>query len=437
MSLSELYQLYLEHPVVTTDTRDCPEGSLFFALRGANFDGNAFARQALLSGCAYAVVDDPCVCEAVSASEASRYILVDDVLTTLQQLAAYHRRQLGIPVIQITGTNGKTTTKELTAAVLATKWHVLYTQGNFNNHIGVPKTLLRLNSAHQLAVIETGANHPGEIAELSALVDANCGLITNVGRAHLEGFGSFEGVIHTKGELYDYLRQKPGAFIFLDGDNPHLAPIAEGIPAVTYGLPGKGYDVEGEIVACNPWLQFRFRVKGGEWHTVQTHLIGSYNLTNALAALAVGMRFDVSPEQAAQAIAAYVPSNNRSELLRTAHNELIVDAYNANPTSMRAALDNFALISHPHKMLILGEMRELGAVSAEEHQKVAAQALSLGAEAVWFVGEEFQPYSEGAQWFPDVEAVKTALSGGAKPAERLILIKGSNGTKLFQLPALL
>lgn len=437
MSLSELYQLYLEHPVVTTDTRDCPEGSLFFALRGANFDGNAFARQALQSGCAYAVVDDPCVCEAVSASEASRYILVDDVLTTLQQLAAYHRRQLGIPVIQITGTNGKTTTKELTAAVLATKWHVLYTQGNFNNHIGVPKTLLRLNSAHQLAVIETGANHPGEIAELSALVDANCGLITNVGRAHLEGFCSFEGVIHTKGELYDYLRQKPGAFIFLDGDNPHLAPIAEGIPAVTYGLPGKGYDVEGEIVACNPWLQFRFRVKGGEWHTVQTHLIGSYNLTNALAALAVGMRFDVSPEQAAQAIAAYVPSNNRSELLRTAHNELIVDAYNANPTSMRAALDNFALISHPHKMLILGEMRELGAVSAEEHQKVAAQALSLGAEAVWFVGEEFQPYSEGAQWFPDVEAVKTALSGGAKPAERLILIKGSNGTKLFQLPALL
>lgn len=437
MSLSELYQLYLEHPVVTTDTRDCPEGSLFFALRGANFDGNAFARQALQSGCAYAVVDDPCVCEAVSASEASRYILVDDVLTTLQQLAAYHRRQLGIPVIQITGTNGKTTTKELTAAVLATKWHVLYTQGNFNNHIGVPKTLLRLNSAHQLAVIETGANHPGEIAELSALVDANCGLITNVGRAHLEGFGSFEGVIHTKGELYDYLRQKPGAFIFLDGDNPHLAPIAEGIPAVTYGLPGKGYDVEGEIVACNPWLQFRFRVKGGEWHTVQTHLIGSYNLTNALAALAVGMRFDVSPEQAAQAIAAYVPSNNRSELLRTAHNELIVDAYNANPTSMRAALDNFALISHPHKMLILGEMRELGAVSAEEHQKVAAQALSLGAEAVWFVGEEFQPYSEGAQWFPDVEAVKTALSGGAKPAERLILIKGSNGTKLFQLPAML
>lgn len=437
MSLSELYQLYLEHPVVTTDTRDCPEGSLFFALRGANFDGNAFARQALQSGCAYAVVDDPCVCEAVSASEASRYILVDDVLTTLQQLAAYHRRQLGIPVIQITGTNGKTTTKELTAAVLATKWHVLYTQGNFNNHIGVPKTLLRLNSAHQLAVIETGANHPGEIAELSALVDANCGLITNVGRAHLEGFGSFEGVIHTKGELYDYLRQKPSAFIFLDGDNPHLAPIAEGIPAVTYGLPGKGYDVEGEIVACNPWLQFRFRVKGGEWHTVQTHLIGSYNLTNALAALAVGMRFDVSPEQAAQAIAAYVPSNNRSELLRTAHNELIVDAYNANPTSMRAALDNFALISHPHKMLILGEMRELGAVSAEEHQKVAAQALSLGAEAVWFVGEEFQPYSEGAQWFPDVEAVKTALSGGAKPAERLILIKGSNGTKLFQLPALL
>ncbi len=432
MTIPELYDIFIKHPVITTDTRDCPPSSLFFALRGASFNGNEFALKALEQGCAYAVVDDD------KATGNERLIHVSDVLTTLQELATYHRHQLGTPIVQITGTNGKTTTKELTSAVLSQKFNVLYTQGNFNNHIGVPKTLLRLQKEHEIAVVETGANHPGEIAQLSKIVDANCGLITNVGRAHLEGFGSFEGVIHTKGELYDYLRQKPGAFIFRDGDNPHLASIAEGLKSVLYGKSGQGYEVEGEVVECNPYLKFRFRLKSEEeWHEVQTQLIGAYNVTNALAAIAVGQHFGVTAEQAAQALAQYSPTNNRSELVKTEHNQLIVDAYNANPTSMKAALDNFAQIASKHKMCILGEMRELGEASAAEHQKVAQQAKTLGCDAVWLVGKEFEPFAEGARWFADVEAVKAALAQEGQPTNQLILVKGSNGTKLFQLPALL
>lgn len=431
MLIPELYNLFLQHPVVTTDTRNCPEGSLFFALRGTTFNGNDFALKALESGCAYAVVDD------ASLPADSRLIPVEDALATLQELASYHRSRLATPIVQITGTNGKTTTKELTSAVLAEKFNVLFTQGNFNNHIGVPKTLLRLTPDHDIAVVETGANHPGEIAQLTKITDPDCGLITNVGMAHIEGFGSFEGVIRTKTELYDYLRRKPGAFIFLNGDNEHLVPHAEGLTRELYGETGHGYQVEGEVVECNPALKFRFRLSGGEWHTVQTHLIGAYNLTNALAAITVGVHFGITPEQAARAIEGYIPSNNRSEYMRTAHNELIVDAYNANPTSMKAAIDNFALINHPHKMLILGEMRELGTESSAAHRKVATHAASLHAEAVWLVGEEFRQFAEGMRWFPDVEAVKTAIADGFAPLDRLILIKGSNGTRLFELPALL
>lgn len=433
MQIAELYKLFLQHPEVTTDTRHCPAGSIFFALRGATFDGNSFALQALQEGCAYAVVDD------TSVTGDDRLIHVDDALVALQQLATWHRRQLMTPVVQITGTNGKTTTKELATAVLAQKYKVLSTQGNFNNHIGVPKTLLRLRPDHQAAVIETGANHPGEIAQLSEIVDPDCGLITNVGRAHLAGFGSFEGVIRTKGELYDYLRMKPGSFIFLDGDNPYLSKMAVGLEAETYGEPSHGYGVEGEVVSCAPTLTFRFRVKDGGWLEVPTHLIGAYNLSNALAAVAVGRHFGVPAEAAAAAIAAYRPTNNRSELMQTAHNRLIVDAYNANPTSMKAALDNFAQIPDDHKMVILGEMRELGLVSAQEHEKIVDQAISMNLEEIWLVGEQFQPYSDeaGVRWFPDVESVKNALEGGDRPEGRLVLIKGSNGTRLFELPALL
>lgn len=427
-SLEELYSLFQAHSVITTDTRHCPEGSLFFALRGERFDGNAFAQQALQAGCAFAVVDDP----AIGGDE--RLLHVPDVLTTLQQLAALHRRTLGTPIVQITGTNGKTTTKELTAAVLARKFDLLCTQGNFNNHIGVPKTLLQLRPHHQMAVIETGANHPGEIALLTDLVQPECGLITNVGMAHLEGFGSFEGVMRTKGELYDYLRHKPGGFIFLHADNEHLCRMAGSLPAVRYGLPGHDCYTEGEVLDCTPFLRLRFRTQGGAWHEVQTHLIGAYNVANVLAAAAVGAHFGVPDVDIAEALAAYEPTNNRSEWMRTQRNELIVDAYNANPTSMKAALDNFALIAHDHKMAILGEMRELGTASDEAHRAVAAQAASLHCEEVWLVGEAFRAHAAGARWFPSVAEVKAALEAEGAPTGRLILVKGSNGTRLFELP---
>ena len=430
-SLEELYSLFQAHSVITTDTRHCPEGSLFFALRGERFDGNAFALQALQAGCAFAVVDDP----AVGGDE--RLLHVPDVLTTLQQLAALHRRTLGTPIVQITGTNGKTTTKELTAAVLARKFDLLCTQGNFNNHIGVPKTLLQLRPHHQMAVIETGANHPGEIALLTDLVQPECGLITNVGMAHLEGFGSFEGVMRTKGELYDYLRHKPGGFIFLHADNEHLCRMAGSLPAVRYGLPGHDCYTEGEVLDCTPFLRLRFRTQGGAWHEVQTHLIGAYNVANVLAAAAVGAHFGVPDTDIAEALAAYEPTNNRSEWMRTQRNELIVDAYNANPTSMKAALDNFALIAHDHKMAILGEMRELGTASDEAHRAVAAQAASLHCEEVWLVGEAFRAHAAGARWFPSVAEVKAALEAEGAPTGRLILVKGSNGTRLFELPGVL
>ena len=428
--IPSLYKLFCTHPTITTDTRHCPEGSIFFALKGASFDGNDFAKAALEQGCAYAVVDK----EDLDGDE--RLIHVADVLKTLQDLAAHHRRQLRTPIVQITGTNGKTTTKELTAAVLSRKFNVHFTQGNFNNHIGVPKTLLAMTPQHQVAVVETGANHPGEIAELSKIVDADCGLITNIGVAHIEGFGSIEGVAKTKGELYDYLRQKPGSLIFLHADNPRLAGMAEGLDSYKYGLAGKGYDIEGEVTGCSPFLALKWRRRGGEWHEVQTHLIGAYNCDNVLAAAAVGCHFGVDENDITAALADYVPSNNRSELKETGRNSLIIDAYNANPTSMKAALDNFALIPHPHKMMILGEMRELGTVSAEAHQKLAAQAEAMGCEAVWLVGEAFAGCAPSLRHFADVEEVKQQLTEQSVEG-RLILIKGSNGTRLFTLPPLL
>ncbi len=427
MSIPELYKIFCQHPVVTTDTRNCPSGSIFFALRGASFNGNDFAFKALEAGCAYAVVDD----ESVVGDE--RLIHVPDVLTALQDLAAWHRRILGTPIVQITGTNGKTTTKELVAAVLSEKYRVLYTLGNLNNHIGVPLTLLRLTAEHEVAVIETGANHPGEIADLSRIVQADYGLITNVGMAHLEGFGSFEGVVKTKGELYEDLRTRPDSLVFLNADNPHLAPMAKGLQTFTYGIPGKGYDVEGEVHSCTPFLNMRWRSREGEWNEVQTQLIGSYNVTNALAAAAVGTRLGVSPETVTRALCNYSPSNSRSELRRTERNMLIVDAYNANPTSMKAALDNFRLIEHPHKMAVLGQMAELGEASAEEHRLVAEQATASGCEEVWLVGDNFKPYAEGCRFFSDVESVEAELRNNPV-CECLVLIKGSNSTRLFRLP---
>ncbi|MBQ0073594.1 MAG: UDP-N-acetylmuramoyl-tripeptide--D-alanyl-D-alanine ligase [Prevotella sp.] len=426
---STLYSLFLDHPVITTDSRDCPQGSIFFALKGESFNGNAYAQSALDKGCAYAVVD-----EAQYATD-ERCILVDDVLTTLQQLANEHRRALKTPVIGITGTNGKTTTKELIATVLAKKYNVLYTQGNFNNHIGVPKTLLRLTKEHEIAVIEMGANHPGEIKTLVDIVEPDYGIITNVGKAHLEGFGSFEGVIKTKGELYDKLRTKSDSKVFIDADNKYLAGIAQGLTLVKYGVDSDEATVKGKVIDCAPFLRYSWSTAGNNYE-VQTNLIGAYNIYNMLAATTIGLHFGVTPQQVCEALSSYVPSNNRSQLTVTDNNKLIVDTYNANPTSMAAALNNFAIMAVEPKMAILGDMRELGSVSAEEHQKVVDFLQQHPDITVWLVGGEFGKTACDYRKFPDVTAVKEEIAQHPLK-DKYILIKGSNGIKLFELPALL
>lgn len=432
MDIAALYELYKQHPVITTDSRECPEGAIFFALKGDSFNGNAFAEQALMKGCAFVVIDEP----EYHKPEDKRYWLVEDVLMVLQQLAHYHREQFKIPVIQITGTNGKTTTKELVASVLGQKHHVLYTEGNLNNHIGVPKTLLRLTKEHTIAVIETGANHPGEIASLTGIVDPDFGIITNVGKAHLEGFGSFEGVIQTKGELYDFLRAKHGT-VFVDHDSPYLLKIAGGLHQIFYGTPcGDILTVEGEVMACAPFLRFRWKPAGGEWQEVQSQLIGTYNLANMMAAAAIGRTFGVKVEQISQALAEYVPTNNRSQLTETPDNKLVVDAYNANPTSMKAALDNFRDMDVERKMVILGDMKELGEASWKEHQKIVNYLSEAGFNHVWLVGREFNSLQHPFRTFDNVGQVKQALKI-KKPVGYYILIKGSHSTKLYELPEFL
>lgn len=424
MEIAELYKCFMECGKVTTDSRNCPEGSMFIALKGETFNGNAFAAQALKQGCRYAVID-----ESEYAGEGT--ILVDNCLQALQQLANYHRRQLKTPVIGITGTNGKTTTKELISTVLSRKFNTLYTEGNFNNHIGVPLTLLRLTKEHEMAVVEMGANHPGEIKTLVHIAEPDYGIITNVGKAHLQGFGSFEGVIRTKGELYDFLRAKGGATIFIQNENPYLNGIAEGLTCVRYGQTA-GLYVSGEPISCSPFLSFRWTAEGVS-HEVNTHLIGSYNLDNMLAAAAIGRYFGVSDDDISSALASYLPHNNRSQLKETADNKLIVDAYNANPTSMMAALKNFRQIEAPHKMVILGDMKELGEASREEHQKVVDYLKECGFDRVVLVGPEFAAATHSYQTFQHVDEVLADIRIH-KPQGYYILIKGSNSMKLSQLP---
>ena len=430
MTTEQLYKIFERHPIVTTDSRDCPAGSIFFALKGESFNGNKFAAAALQQGCAFAVVDEAEYCPPND----ERYILVDNVLRAFQLLARHHRRTLGTRIVGITGTNGKTTTKELLAAVLGQKYNVLYTLGNFNNDIGVPKTLLRLKPEHEVAVVEMGASHPGDIKTLVELVEPDLALITNVGMAHLQGFGSFEGVVKTKGELYDFMRQSKRGKVFVDANNPHLMGIAEGLDLVTYGTPARpDLFVSGEVVSADPFLRFAWQREGGAWNEVQTHLVGAYNVLNMLAALSIGLFLGVSAEEANRALANYVPSNNRSQLEETAHNKLIMDAYNANPTSMSVALNNFHDMEVPHKMAILGDMLELGAVSQSAHQAIADQLSQLTLDEVWLVGPEFARTNCAFRKFNNVEEVIAELKKH-RPENHYILVKGSNGIHLDKLP---
>ena len=437
MDIQEIYRIYRSHPVVTTDSRDCPQGSIFIALKGASFDGNRFAEAALQKGCSYAVVDE----KEYAKADDGRYILVDDALVTYKELAREHRRQFPIPVIGITGTNGKTTSKELISAVLSEKFNVHHTEANYNNDVGVPRTLLGIRPEHEIAVIEMGASHPGDIEKLVKYVEPTCGLITNVGRAHLQGFGSFEGVKRTKGELYDFLKAHDG-LLFLNESNADLMEMAaqrEFSRIITYGQDETA-DVQGNVVSCAPFLKFTWQALSHQPSSgtceVQTHLIGSYNLDNMLAAIAIGLHFGVTPQQVCHALENYIPHNNRSQLTETAHNRLIVDAYNANPSSMAAAIENFRLMQVKDKMAILGDMRELGAASGEEHQKVVDLLKNTGIDNVWLVGEEFGKTRTSFRKVHDVEEVKAEIAR-CRPENHYILIKGSNGIKLFELPALL
>ena len=379
--------------LVSTDTRNLPAGCVFFALHGERFDGNQFAQQALNSGAALAVIDNP----AYALPEGT--LLVEDTLLALQDLARAWRRELGLPIIAITGTNGKTTTKELLATVLSTKYHLHYTQGNLNNQIGVPLTLLQLTRTHEMAIVEMGASHPGDIKELVDIAEPNCGLITNVGRAHLEGFGSFEGVQQTKKELYDYLREHQG-FIFRNTDNPYLAQMAGDLKTVGYTT---GQMPEG------------------------TNLVGAYNAENVSAAVCVGVHFGVSEEQALEAVRHYVPTNNRSQSMQTAHNHLIVDAYNANPTSMQAAINSFK-----GDTFILGAMRELGEYTHLEHQNIVNMLAERKADLVYLVGEEYRLTTSPYPIFDTVEDLHVFLQ--TNPLQgKYILLKGSRSTRMEKL----
>lgn len=396
MTIPDIYRIFKECGAVTTDSRTLKGGELFFALKGENFDGNEYALKALEEGAAYAVVNSS---SPAASADDSRLIRVEDTLKTLQELARWHRSMTfvdGRPltVIALTGTNGKTTTKELIREVLSVRYKVTATEGNLNNSIGVPLTLLKIDSSTQIAVVEMGASHPGDIKELVDIALPNYGLITNVGKAHLLGFGSFDGVKATKGELYDYLRRTSDK-VFLNADNPHLCQMASERNlhddperpyslVIPYGLEYQGAKVLASS-AGHPYL----RISLNDGTTVNTNLVGAYNADNVMAAIAVGCHFGVGLEDAVKAVEAYVPSNNRSQMTRTEKNSLIVDAYNANPTSMDAALTNFSMVEADHKVAMLGDMLELGEESLNEHVAVLQKALCGGYDYVCLVGSEF------------------------------------------------
>ena len=422
MGIEQLYQLFIESKGISTDTRKLEEGTIFFALKGANFNGNEFAQQALEEGCTYAIVDEK---EFVLDN---RCILVPDVLKTLQNLANHHRKQFNIPVLGITGSNGKTTTKELVTAVLSRKYKVLATEGNFNNHLGVPFTLLRLTKEHEFAVIEMGANKPGDIKELANIAEPDYGIITNVGAAHIEGFGSLTGVIKTKTELYRFIESVDG-LIFVNAEDPILQDHLPEADTFQYG-ENVG-DVTGKLERLTPFVILSWKTADYQSPEIETKLVGRYNFTNFLAAIAIGEYFKVKRDEINQALRAYTPSNNRSQVQKTVHNMLIVDCYNANATSMKAAIKSFDEVDHPNKLAILGDMLELGDISKIEHQKIIDLLKSKGIKAI-LVGNEFgQIPTEIPQYINAEEVIEKAGLPNVK--DHLILLKGSRGIKLEQL----
>ena len=429
MAIEQLYKIFRSHPVITTDSRNIPLNSIFFALKGENFNGNKFSEDALKKGAAYAVIDEP------EYAADNRFIVVENVLICLQQLARHHRDQLKLPILAITGTNGKTTTKELIAAVLAKKFRINFTQGNLNNHIGVPLTLLSMTSDTEFGVVEMGANHPGEIKTLCEIANPDFGIITNIGKAHLEGFGSFEGVIKTKSELYDFLREKGGK-CFLNADNPLLSKQAAKLDQISYGK-STDYYLAGEVANTDSYLVIKTLFPKG-WLYLKSKLVGDYNFENVLAAACVGKYFEIDPIEIQNALAEYTPANNRSQLIAKAKNTIIMDAYNANPTSMLAALNNFANIKHEQKCIVLGDMLELGEVSEEEHQKIVDFIDKQSFAETFLVGKHFisTKSPKEKKKFENVELLSNYLK--TQPIEnKLVLIKGSRGIHLEKILELL
>ena len=423
MSIPELYALFLQHPQVQTDTRSLKAGDLFFALKGDKFNGNQFAQQALDQGAAYAVID-----EAEFAID-EKTILVDDALSTLQQLGAYHRSQLRIPVIGITGSNGKTTSKELVHAVLATAYRTSTTVGNLNNHIGIPLTLLRIPLDAEMAVVEMGANHQREIAGYCTYAQPTHGIITNCGKAHLEGFGGVEGVRKGKGELYDHLRAVDGT-VFIMWDYDYLRSMSSGIPhCIKYGTHDA--DIEGNVVQAQPFIEVEM-TNGALLGSIRTQLVGDYNLPNVLMAVAVGQHFNVAPDKIRQAIESYTPSNSRSQLVMQGTNHIILDAYNANPSSMRGAIENLMRLQANNKVLMLGAMAELGEESLEEHRQIVNLIQLHDWKAVVLVGGDFIKIDHPFISLPDSLAARDWYQTQAFD-QCHILIKGSRSQQMERI----
>ena len=418
MHIKELYTLFISNPVICTDTRNIIAGSIFFALKGDNFNGNKFAETAINKGCAYSIIDEPI------SKKASNIILVNNVLETLQELATYHRNQLKIPIIGITGTNGKTTSKELIKSILSSERNCYATKGNLNNHIGVPLSILEINNKHDIAIIEMGANHQKEIEFLCNILKPTHGTITNIGSAHLEGFENLQGIIKTKNELYEHLHENNG-IAFVNSNDELLVDLSKNLSRSTYGTQG---DCLGEITKNTPFISLNFHDID-----INSKLVGDYQFNNIMLAICIGEFFEISDKNIKTAIEEYIPTNNRSEIINTTRNTLILDAYNANPSSMKAMLTSFSEQDYKNKLCILGDMLELGDYSVSEHKIIVDLIKELKLEAI-LIGEEFSKINKGA--FKNREEIEKFLK--SNPIQnKTILLKGSRGLGLEKLKELL
>lgn len=420
--IERIYELYKGAYTVTTDSRTITPGCVFVALKGEHFDGNDFALKVAEEGIAACVIAD-----RPDLPKHNRLFVVNDSLKALQELAKHHRETLGLPIIGITGTNGKTTTKELVSAVLSKKYNIVYTRGNFNNQLGVPLTLLRIKPEVELAVVEMGASHPGDIDELTNLGEPDYGMITNIGRAHLRDFGGYEGVIKTKNEMYQYIAAHKG-LLFVNEDNDLLMGLAKDIDKVTYGTC-QGAGTKGKMLSANPYLSV-------EWngYKIDTQLVGDYNFENVMAAICIGKYFKVDDKDIVEALSSYCPTNNRSQVIETGKNRVIMDAYNANPTSMSHAIRNFRNICSDHNVLILGDMLELGEESEKEHKAIIQLLKELRFQLVFLVGSEFAKVASNSTYFTVNDVDKLIRYITLNPISGYdILVKGSNGIHLNKI----